>query len=92
MVQALTSLKSEGGVLEGGEHKDTYDHNLLKKVKKKAQKKEAKKKAKLMKDTKKWLSVQKMIATKKKKKADQAAAEAAEAAAAAAAPSASASG
>jgi len=75
LVKELTSLKSEGGTLEGGTHQETYNHKLLKKIAKKAQKKEDKKKMKLAKDTKKWLGIQKMIATKKANK-DKAAAEA----------------
>lgn len=76
LVKELTSLKSDGGALEGGTNQETYNHKLLKKITKKAQKKEDKKKEKLIKKTKKWLSVQKGIATKKANKAKKKAAEA----------------
>ena len=49
----LTTLKEEGGSLEGGEQKDTYNYKFLKAVKKKAKKKEEKKKALSMKEAKK---------------------------------------
>ena len=72
LVKELTSLKSDGGILDGGDHKDTYNCKLLQKIIKKEQKKEKKKKAQLANDTNKWLGIQKMIATKKKKKAEAA--------------------
>ena len=55
MVKHLTTLKEEGGLLEGGTHKDTYDAKLKQKVKKKEDKKEKKAKEKQVKETKKKL-------------------------------------
>ena len=72
LVKELTSLTSDGGVLDGGDHKDSYNCKLLQKITKKEQKKEDAKKAEKVKDTKKWLGIQKMIATKKKKKTEAA--------------------
>ena len=68
LVKELTSLKSDGGVLDGGDHKDTYNCKLLQKITKKEQKKEDAKLAEKIKATKKWLGIQKMIATKENKK------------------------
>ena len=68
IVKEYTSLKSEGGLLDGGDHPETYNAVLLKKVVKKAQKKEAKAKAKIIKDMKKWAGIEKMKATTKTKK------------------------
>ena len=52
MVKHLTTLKEEGGLLEGGTHKDTYDAKLKQKVKKKEDKKEKKAKEKQVKEEK----------------------------------------
>ena len=38
MIEDLTTLKSDGGSLEGGVNKETYNYNMLNKVKKKTQK------------------------------------------------------
>ena len=80
MVKALTALKEDGGTLTGGKHKDTYDHNLKKQVKKKMLKKEEAAKQKELKKTKKKLATNKMIATKLKKNKEKKEAEAAAAA------------
>ena len=45
MLQKLTNLKEDGGVLKGGAHQETYDHKMKTKIKKKLQKKEDKTKA-----------------------------------------------
>ena len=63
LVKHLTNLKEDGGMLDGGKNKETYNHKLLQKVAKKAQKKEEAKKAEGIKKLKKMAAVQKMIAT-----------------------------
>lgn len=87
LLEKLTSLKEDGGLIEGGVNIETYDHAMLQKVKKKEKKKEKKAMAEVVAKLRKGAAVQKMIATKKKKKE---AAEAAAAAAAAAVPEAAA--
>ena len=86
MLQKLTNLKEDGGVLKGGAHKDTYDHKMKTKIKKKLQKKEDKTKAEEIKKTQKKFATIKMIATKlnKKKEKEKDEGEAAEGAGAAA--------
>ena len=71
MLKALSTLKEEGGELSGGEHKDTYDLKMKKKVKKTMEKKEAKAKKAEVKKFKKLGAVAKMIATKLKKKKEK---------------------
>ena len=77
LVKELTNLKADGGTLEGGLNKETYNYKMLQKVTKKAKQKEDKKKAEAIAKLKKGMAVQKMIATKKKKKEEAAAAKAA---------------
>ena len=45
VLKELTSLKLDGGILEGTPHQDTYDTRIKKAVAKKAAKKDARKKA-----------------------------------------------
>ena len=44
LVTELTTLETEGGLLDGGDHKDTYNHKLLQEIAKKEQEVEAEKK------------------------------------------------
>ena len=83
LVKALSTLKEEGGNLDGGVHEDSYDFGMKKKVKKKKEKKEKAAKEIEKKKLVEMGAIAKMIATKlKNKKAkDKEAAEAAEAAA-----------
>ena len=81
IVKELTTLKTDGGILEGGDQEDTYSHKMLQKVKKKQQKKEDKAAKEIAQTTKKWLGIQKMketkAAKKKQKETEQAMAKAA---------------
>ena len=61
-------METEGGLLDGGDHKDTYNHKLLQEIAKKEQEVEAEKKLQKIKDTKKWIGIEKMKQTKLKKK------------------------
>ena len=97
IVAELMKLKDDGGLLDGGDHQETYNCKLLQKITKKEVQKEEEKKQKMIKEAKKFLGIQKMKATKlEKKKKEKEELEAAAAAAgggggAAAAPSASSS-
>ena len=68
LVTELTTLKTDGGLLDGGDHKDTYNHKLLQEMAKKEQQLEAEKKLQKIKDTKKWKGMEKMKQTKRTKK------------------------
>ena len=61
-------MKTDGGLLDGGDHKDTYNHKLLQEMAKKEQQLEAEKKLQKIKDTKKWKGMEKMKQTKRTKK------------------------
>ena len=61
-------MKTDGGLLDGGDHKDTYNHNLLQELANKEQAEEAKKEVQKIKDTKKWIGIEKMKETKLEKK------------------------
>ena len=68
LVTELTTSKAEGRLLDGGDHKDTYNHKLLQEIAKKQQEVEAAKKLQKIKDAKKWIGIEKMKQTKLKKK------------------------
>jgi hypothetical protein len=76
IVAELMKLKDDGGLLDGGDHQETYNYKLLQKVTKKEFKKEAAKKQKLITAAKKFLGIEKMKATKLKKKKEKEEAEA----------------
>ena len=93
IVAELMKLKDDGGLLDGGDHQETYNCKLLQKITKKEVQKEEEKKQNMIKEAKKFLGIQKMKATKLKKKKEKEELEAAAAAGggAAAAPPASSS-
>jgi hypothetical protein len=76
IVAELMKLKDDGGLLDGGDHQETYNCKLLQKITKKAVKKEDAKKEEMIKEAKKFLGIQKMKATKLKKKKEKEEAEA----------------